>query len=48
MSHRYFFSNVPFLAMWGVKYIGSSGWLAEFLERAAAGTLPAVSFVDPI
>lgn len=34
--------------MWGVKYIGSSGWLAEFLERAAAGTLPAVSFVDPI
>jgi phospholipase C len=34
--------------MWGVKYIGSSGWLAEFLERAAVGTLPAVSFVDPI
>ena len=34
--------------MWGVKYIGSRGWLAEFLERAAAGTLPAVSFVDPI
>ena len=34
--------------MWGVKYIGSSGWFAEFLERAAAGTLPAVSFVDPI
>jgi phospholipase C len=34
--------------MWGVKYIGSSGWLAEFLERGAAGTLPAVSFVDPI
>ena len=48
VSHRYFFSNLPFLAMWGVKYIGSSGWLAEFLERAAAGTLPAVSFVDPI
>jgi len=48
VSHRYFFSNLPFLAMWGVKYIGTSGWLAEFLERAAAGTLPAVSFVDPI
>jgi hypothetical protein len=32
----------------GVKYIGSSGWLAESLERAAAGTLPAVSFVDPM
>ena len=48
VSHRYFFSNVPFLAMWGVKYIDSSGWFEEFLERAAAGTLPAVSFVDPI
>ena len=48
VSHRYFFNNLPFLAMWGLKYIFSTGSLAEFLQRAGAGTLPAVSFVDPI
>src|SRR5215469_3066090 len=48
VSHRYFFNNVPFLAMWGTKYLASMGLFAEFLIRAATGTLPAVSFVDPI
>jgi phospholipase C len=47
VSHRYFFNNVPFLAFWGLKYIGSTGLFAEFLLRAATGTLPAVSFIDP-
>jgi phospholipase C len=48
VSHRYFFNNLPFLAMWGLKYIGATGLFTEFLQRAGAGTLPAISFVDPI
>lgn len=48
VSHRYFFNNLPFLAMWGLKYIGATGLFTEFLQLAGAGTLPAVSFVDPI
>ena len=48
VSHRYFFNNLPFLALWGLKYIGVTGSFAEFLQRAGAGTLPSVSFVDPI
>jgi phospholipase C len=47
VSHRYYFSNVPFLALWGAKYITISGLFAEFLSDAATGNLPAVSFLDP-
>jgi len=38
---------VPFLAIWGVKYLGISALFSDFLAHAAAGTLPAVSFLDP-
>ena len=47
VSCRYYYSNVPFLALWGLKYTGISALYARFLLDAAAGTLPAVSFVDP-
>ena len=47
VSGKYYYSNVPFLALWGTKYLGISAPYAEFLLDAAAGTLPAVSFVDP-
>jgi phospholipase C len=47
VSGRYYYSNVPFLALWGLKYRGISALYAQFLADAAAGTLPAVSFVDP-
>ena len=47
VSANYFYSNVPFLALWGVKYLGISRLYEEFLLRASTGTLPAVSFVDP-
>ena len=47
VSHRYFFSNLPFTAIWGLKYLFSTGLVSEFLSRAADGTLPAVSFIDP-
>ncbi len=44
---RYYFSDVPFLALWGAKYLPISRPFAAFLADAAAGTLPAVAFVDP-
>jgi phospholipase C len=47
VSHKYYFSNVPFLALWGDKYIGISALFADFLLDALTGNLPAVSFLDP-
>lgn len=47
LSGRYYFSDVPILALWGTKYLSISRPLAEFLADCAAGTLPEVSFVDP-
>ncbi len=47
VSHKYNFSNVPFLALWGDKYLGISAFFADFLLDAATGNLPAVSFLDP-
>jgi phospholipase C len=47
VSANYFYSNVPFVALWGTKYLGISRRYEEFLGAAATGTLPAVSFLDP-
>ena len=47
ISNKYYFSNVPFLALWGAKYIGISAPYSQFLADAANGNLPAVSFLDP-
>jgi phospholipase C len=47
VSRRYYFSDVPFLALYGSKYVPISSPFSQFLTDAAAGTLPAVSFVDP-
>jgi phospholipase C len=47
VSHRYYFTDVPFIGLWGAKYLGIAGHVTEFLASCAAGTLPAVSFVDP-
>ena len=47
ISHRYYFSNVPFLALWGLRYLFSSAAISQFFLHAALGALPAVSFVDP-
>ncbi len=44
---RYYFSDLPFLALWGSKYIDIARPLAAFFADAAAGTLPEVSFVEP-
>jgi phospholipase C len=44
---RYYFSDVPFLALWGTKYLPISRLIGQFFTDCAAGTLPAVCFVDP-
>jgi len=44
---KYYYSNVPFLAFWGPKYVGITASYAQFLSDASSGKLPAVSFVDP-
>lgn len=47
LTGNYYFSDIPFLALWGTKYPGISRTFTEFLKDCAAGTLPQVSFVDP-
>ncbi|MEV4258082.1 alkaline phosphatase family protein [Spirillospora sp. NPDC049652] len=44
---RYYFSDVPFTALWGLKHLDVSRNIAEFYADARAGRLPAVSFVEP-
>jgi phospholipase C len=44
---RYYFSDVPFTALWGAKYVDITRPIGEFYADCAAGTLPHVSFVEP-
>jgi phospholipase C len=44
---KYYFSDIPFTALWGTKYLSTSHHYSEFLADCAAGSLPQVSFVDP-
>lgn len=53
VSAQYYWSNVPFLGLWGPKYFANgittpSPNITSFFSDAASGRLPAVSFVDPI
>ena len=47
LSHRYYYSDLPFLGLWGTRYLPIIAPFARFLADAAAGLLPHVSFVDP-
>ncbi len=47
LEARYYFSDVPFVALWGFQYLPISRPFSAFLADAAAGTLPKVSFIDP-
>ena len=47
VSSRYFYSDLPVSALWGTPGLQRSGPVTEYYERCAAGTLPALSFVDP-
>lgn len=47
VSGRYYFSDIPFLGLWGDKYRSITRNIAQFYLDCALGRLPAVSFVDP-
>jgi phospholipase C len=47
ISNQYFFTDIPVSALWGKPGLSRSSQVQAFYERAAAGTLPALSFVDP-
>jgi phospholipase C len=47
VSGRYYFSDVPFLGLWGAKYRSIMHTHRRFLEDCASGELPAVAYVDP-
>lgn len=47
ISAAYYFNNVPYLALWGLKYLGITRTFDQFNDDAANGTLPPVSFLDP-
>jgi phospholipase C len=44
---RYYYSDVPFLALWGSTYKAITSPYSQFLSDVAAGTLPNVSYLDP-
>jgi phospholipase C len=44
---RYYYSDLPILALWGSKYTSISATLPQFKADCAAGTLPNVAYVDP-
>jgi phospholipase C len=43
----YYYSDIPFTALWGSRYQTISQAFANFIGDCAVGNLPAVSFVDP-
>jgi phospholipase C len=47
VSHRYFFNDLPATGLWGTAGLDRSARVEEYYARAAAGTLPSVSYVDP-
>lgn len=47
LSGRYYFSDVPFLALWGTTYANISKPFSQFLIDAQNGTLPNVAYIDP-
>ena len=47
VTGTYYYYDTPFTALWGTKYQDISRPFDAFLADARAGTLPAVSFVDP-
>jgi phospholipase C len=47
VSANYYFSDLPFLALWGDKYLPISRHMETFFPQAASGTLPSFSYLDP-
>jgi phospholipase C len=47
LEGRYYFSDFPFLSLWGPKYAGITRTYSQFLADCASGDLPHVSYIDP-
>jgi phospholipase C len=47
ISRRYYYSDIPLLALWGSKYLSISAPIAQFFTDCLAGTLPHASVVEP-
>jgi phospholipase C len=47
LTGRYYVSDIPMLALWGVKYLPITRPIPEFFTACATGTLPEVAFVEP-
>jgi phospholipase C len=47
LNGRYYFSDIPFIALWGQKYASITRTYDRFLQDCASGDLPEVAFVDP-
>ncbi len=47
VSTRYYFSDLPFLGLWGEKYLPIARRTENFYADALAGNLPAYSYVEP-
>lgn len=47
ISRRYYFNDIPMLAIWGAKYVPIMRPISNFYTDAAEGKLPAVCFVEP-
>ena len=44
---RYYYTDLPFLALYGTKHLGSATLIDQFFVDAEAGTLPPYSYVEP-
>jgi phospholipase C len=47
VSARYYFNDAPIIALWGKAHLGIARRYDQFKQDAAAGRLPAVSYIDP-
>ncbi|MCU1591798.1 MAG: phospholipase, partial [Frankiales bacterium] len=47
VSNRYYYSDLPFLVLWGQKYLPISSPVDRCYADAAAGQLPSYSYLDP-
>jgi phospholipase C len=47
LTGRYYFSDIPFTAVWWNTYLSISSPVGRFFSDCASGSLPSVSFVDP-
>ena len=47
VSHRYYYSDAPYTAIWGARHLSISKPFLQFLWDARNGQLPSFCFVDP-